>query len=128
MGETYRWPRTNMAMGTNSFKPQDAILQNPLVDVWHHHMRRDENDLCGAIPRTRTEWRVFSDELIWNERNMPQVSSARSKSDGPNLELCPTESRPITIPGVESPGIPKLRFAAIPSTTFQRAKALAKTG
>ena len=33
VGEAYRWPRTNMALGTNSFRPQDAVLQNPTVDV-----------------------------------------------------------------------------------------------
>ena len=80
VGEAYRWPRTSMALGTNSFKPQDAILQHPLVDVWNHHMRRDENDSCGAIPRTRTEWPVLSDEQIWNERNMPQVSKVPDPS------------------------------------------------
>ena len=65
---------SNMGLGTNAVRPQDAVLQNPLVDVWHHHMRRDENDSCGAIPRTRDEWPILSDEQIWTESNMSRVS------------------------------------------------------
>ena len=63
-----------MALGTNSFRPQDAVLQNPPVDVWNHHMRRDDNDSCGALPRERDEWPILSDEQIWTESNTPRVS------------------------------------------------------
>ena len=73
VGCPYRWPRRNMGLGTNAFRPQDAILQNLLVDVWNHHMRRDENDACGAIPRTKEEWPILSDEQIWRESHMPRV-------------------------------------------------------
>ena len=36
-------------------------------------MRRDENDACGAIPRTREEWPILFDEQIWRESHMPRV-------------------------------------------------------
>ena len=73
VGCPYRWPRTNMGLGHSGFRPQDAILQNPLVDVWKHHMRRDDNDACGAIPRTQDEWPMLSEDEIRRERDMPRV-------------------------------------------------------
>ena len=40
------------------------------------HMRRDDNDACGAIPRHPEEWPELSDEQIWHESNLPNLDKA----------------------------------------------------
>ena len=75
-GEPYCWPRINKTSGKNAYRPQDAVLSSPTVDVWNHHMRRDDTDACGAIPRHREEWPMLSDEQIWHESQMPNLDKA----------------------------------------------------
>ena len=76
VGEPYCWPRINKTSGKNAYRPQDAVLSSPTVDVWNHHMRRDDTDACGAIPRHKEEWPVLSDEQIWHENQMPHLDKA----------------------------------------------------
>ena len=73
VGIPYRWPRTNQGLGQNELRPQDPILQIPEVNYWDHHMRRDDNDACGAIPRKREDWPELSAEEIQQEKGMPRI-------------------------------------------------------
>ena len=73
VGEPYRWPLINK---TSDVRQKVALLSSPTVDVWNHHMRRDDNDACGAIPRHPEEWPELSDEQIWHESNLPNLDKA----------------------------------------------------
>ena len=73
VGEPYRWPLINK---TSDVRQKVALLSSPTVDVWNHHMRRDDNDACGAIPRHPEEWPELSDEQLWHESTLPNLDKA----------------------------------------------------
>ena len=53
--------------------------------------------------------------------------STRRKPDGPHLELRPTTSGQIAVPGVQTPSLPELRFTTISGPAVQRTEALEAT-